>query len=117
VFIIVINTALQQPALTSIKYLKVDYITIHRRLLYCSHDKLIVVVKTILISYSPKEYTDFDCEACHAIKAKAQISRFTVPPAQFPLHEIQANTIYYSKLRVYSFKYLTHMLDAYTGYH
>jgi hypothetical protein len=117
VFVMATNTALQQPALASIKHSKVDYATMHRRLLHCSHDKLIAVAKTMLISYSPKEYADFDCEACHAAKAKAQISRFTAPPAQFPLHEIQADTIHHSKLGVHSFKYSTHMLDACTGHH
>jgi hypothetical protein len=96
---------------------KVDYATMHRRLLHCSHDKLPAVAKDLGIIYSQSDYKDFDCDACHASKGKMKISRDKVVPVQFPLHEVHADTIHHSKLGVHNFEYSTHMLDACTGFH
>jgi hypothetical protein len=34
-----------------------------------------------------------------------------------PLHQIHTDTIHYSTLGVYGFRYSTYILDAYSGYH
>src|SRR5256886_9544800 len=70
---------------------KVDYATMHRRLLHCSHERLIAVSKELGITYSSNEYATFDCEACHASKEKMKVSREKLVPVQFPLHEIHAD--------------------------
>src|SRR5580700_2974952 len=118
VFAMITKSREALPAFAMIKKQpKVDYTIMYRRLLHCSHNKLIAVAKEMGITYSQDEYKDFDCDACHAAKGKMTISRDKVVPVQYPLHEIHVNTIHYSKLGVYNLKYSTYMLDIYTGYH
>jgi hypothetical protein len=64
---------------------KVDYCIIHRRLLHCSHKKLIAVAKKLGFTYTPAEYTNFDREPCHKSKDKIKISRQKLVPIQAPL--------------------------------
>jgi hypothetical protein len=64
---------------------KVNYRIIHRRLLYYGHDKLMAVAKELGITYTPVEYANFDCKACHKSKDKIQISRQKLVPVQTPL--------------------------------
>ena len=115
-----VSTQLYPPAFAAPllkRQQKVDYATMHRRLLHCSHERLIAVAKELGITYSPDEYANFDCEACHASKEKMKVSREKLIPVQFPLHEVHADTIHHSKLGVHNFRYSTHMLDACTSHH
>lgn len=62
------------PAFASIKP-KVKYATLYRRLLYCSHEKLVLIARDMGIAYSQNDYAQFNCDVCHASKAKALVSR------------------------------------------
>jgi hypothetical protein len=88
---------------------KVDYATMHRRLLHCSHEKLTAVAKelgTLTLQVSTRTSI---ARACHASKEKMKVNREKLVPVQFPLHE---DTIHHSKLGAHNFRYSTHMLDA-----
>ena len=113
--VFVISTAIHHPVFATQP--RITYQTLHRRLLHCSHNKLMAVAKSMGLSFHTKEYTNFDCETCNASKAKAQISREVPIPVSQPLHEIHADSIHHSKLGVHGFRYSTYMLDACTGYH
>ena len=52
----------------------------HRRLLYYSYNKLIIIAKEIGIIYTLAKYTNFDYNTYYALKAKAKISRNKVVP-------------------------------------
>jgi hypothetical protein len=119
--VFVITTALaspQNPAFAVIKRQpKVDFTTMHRRLLHCSQDKVITVAQTLGITYSPAEYSNFDWDVCNASKAKNQVSRGANLPVEHPLYEVHADTIHHTKLGFQNFKYSTHILDTCTGYY
>ena len=62
-------------AMAVVPQTKIDYATMHRRLLYYSHNKLIITAKEIGITYILAKYANFDYNACYALKAKAKVSR------------------------------------------
>ena len=95
----------------------IDYGTLHRRLLHCSHERILLVAKEMGIVFKATDYRDFVCHICHEAKEKQQVSRAPIAPAQAPLHEIHMDTIHHSNLGIYNLRYSTHFLDAFSGYH
>ena len=47
---------------------KVDYTIMHRWLLYCSYERLLIVAKELGITYSEADYYNFDCDTCYTAK-------------------------------------------------
>ena len=75
VFVIIISISLNFLSIFAlIKQTKINYIIIYYYLFYYSHERLIVIAKTIGIIYLSEEYANFDYNACYAYRLRQKLA-------------------------------------------